>query len=116
MQFSKHPVSVPEWIHDCHLKSSLEILCTYVFSVNDNVDVIYEGRGTANKRLELNPVWSINKKSALIRAHILRRFHYPNQGDAQYTQDDCTNQANPDLPAVFLALRGRIERLLARLQ
>ena len=93
-----------------------EVLCTYAFPVDDNVDIIYEGRGATQERLELNPDWSIEKKAAMVRAHVLRRVHYPNQCDAQCTQGDRAKRTDTSLATVFLTLRVRIERLRALLQ
>ena len=67
--------------------------------------------------LNFQPHWTEDVIVRSCESVILRKVRYPSRANAKYSPEQPgTHCANPDLAAVFLALRARIERLRARLQ
>ena len=70
-----------------------------------------------NISLQFNPNWTEDHIVNAIFNAILLGIKYPSRSNAQYRPEQPgTHCANPDLAAVFLALRARIERMRALLQ
>ena len=97
------------------------IYCEVIF-YNDNVVFKYIGDYQAMYNpntitLNLHADWTEQEFVNRIVSLILSKAHYPSRANAEYSLvPPSTLGANPDLAAVFLALRARIERLRARLQ
>ena len=114
IQFLRHAVFIAEGdTRFPHEVAPDEIKCTYVFSENNIINIISGTPGIPNSQIILNENSSENRKVGIVVRSIRLNVKYPTRCNAFYAAN---NQAHPDLAAVFLALRARIERLRAFLQ
>jgi hypothetical protein len=100
------------------LKPPNRTYCTILFYNNRVSQVLgLEWGLNHNISLQFNPNWTEDHIVIAISNAILRGVKYPSRSNAQYRPEQPgTHCANPDLAAVFLALRARIELLRALLQ